>query len=265
MCTRVEGPKEPLRQDSVFWHSLWKSADSPKQGALFEVMKRTQNAYHYSVRKVKKYADLIRAQKLLEASETSSTALLLEMKKIKGSKKEKNDLPDNVGGANGEINIVEKFCEVYGDLYNSSGTDEAMEDIKRQLKDLINNSEGGRDEVIKITGSVVKEAACKLDPGKGDATEGYTSDALLNAPDILFDKLAMVYRSWMYHGTVSLNLLSCAFLPLLKSTLKDPSEINSYRAIAGSSLLLKLFDQVILLLRGHMMSSDPLQFGFKAG
>ena len=64
---------------------------------------------------------------------------------------------------------------------------------------------------------------------------------------------------------MSINFLACAFLPLLKSTQKTPAEVNSYRAIAGSSLLLKLFDQVVLLLWGHLMSSDPLQFGYKAG
>ena len=100
--------------------------------------------------------------------------------------------------------------------------------------------------------------------GKGDVSEGYTSDAILNAPDILFDQLALVYRSWLVHGTVTLNLLACAFLPLLKSSLKNPSEVNSYMAIAGSSLLLKLFDQVILLLWGPLLASDPLQFGYKA-
>ena len=121
------------------------------------------------------------------------------------------------------------------------------------------------NEVMKITGQVVKEAACKLKHGKGDVSEGYTSDAILHAPDILFDMLAKVYRSWLIHGTVTLNLLACAFLPLLKNSLKNPAEANSYRAIAGSSLLLKLFDQVILLLWGHLLSSDPLQFGYKAG
>ena len=99
---------------------------------------------------------------------------------------------------------------------------------------------------------------------KGDVSTSYTSDAILHAPDILFAMLARVYRSWIIHGTVSLNLLSCAFLPLLKNNLKNPAEVNSYRAIAGSSLLLKLFDQVILLLWGHIMTSDPLQFGYKA-
>jgi hypothetical protein len=60
-------------------------------------------------------------------------------------------------------------------------------------------------------------------------------------------------------------LLACAFLPLLKNSLKNPADVTSYRAIAGSSLLLKLFDQVVLLLWGHLLHSDPLQFGYKAG
>ena len=32
------------------------------------------------------------------------------------------------------------------------------------------------NELIFITGQVVKQAACKLKPGKGDVSEGYTSD-----------------------------------------------------------------------------------------
>ena len=97
-----------------------------------------------------------------------------------------------------------------------------------------------------------------MKPGKGDVSEGYTSDAILNAPDILFDQLALVYRSWLLHGTVTTSLLACSFLPLLKNSLKNPAETNSYRAIAGSSLLLKLFDQVILLLWGHLLAGDEL-------
>ena len=137
----------------------------------------------------------------------------------------------------------------------------SMLEIKTNVQNLIAESGSGEDEVVKINGSVVKEAACKMKPGKGDVSEGYTSDCILNAPDVLFEMLAMVYRSWLVHGTVSLNLLSCAFLPLLKNSLKNPAEVNSYRAIAGSSLLLKLFDQVVLLLWGHLLVSDPFQFG----
>ena len=90
------------------------------------------------------------------------------------------------------------------------------------------------------------------------------SDALKNASDLLFDQLGSVFRSRLYHGTVKPSLLACPFLPLLKSHLKDPSDPNSYRAIAGSSLILKSFELVVLLVWGHLLSSDSLQFGYKA-
>ena len=73
---------KPFREDSVFWHAVWRSAGCPIQGDLFENMKKSRNSYHYAVRKVKKKADMIRAQRFLEASEASSVDLLNEMKKI---------------------------------------------------------------------------------------------------------------------------------------------------------------------------------------
>ena len=79
-----------------------------------------------------------------------------------------------------------------------------------------------------------------MNPGKGDVSVSYTSDAILNAPDSFFNMMAQVFRT--------LSLLACAFLPLFKGGLKDPSKTDSYRAIAGASLLLKLFDNVVLLL-----------------
>ena len=67
--------------------------------------------------------------------------------------------------------------------------------------------DGSAMEVMKVT----SDSLMKL--GKGDA--------ILNGPDMLFDQLASVFRSWLVHGTVT-SLLDCAFLPLLKSALKDP-------------------------------------------
>ena len=61
---------------------------------------------------------------------------------------------------------MEKFCDVYEELYNSSGSEEALEEIKGQINDLIVGSDSGQSEVLKITGDVVKEAACKMKPGK---------------------------------------------------------------------------------------------------
>ena len=138
-----------------------------------------------------------------------------------------------------------------------------MVEIKSKLEEMIN--ENSVKEVKKVTAQVVKTACCKMKAGKNDVTEAYTSDALLHAPDYLFELLAAVFRSYLTHGTVTLQILSCAFLPLFKGGLKSPDKFDSYRAIAGASQLLKLFEYVILIVWGDLLTTDIMQFGFKAG
>ena len=124
---------EPLRQESLFWHAVWRSAGRPRNG-LHEAMKRTRYRYHHAVREVRKRAGEICARNLLEASENGNMELLKEMKRIKGCKKSKLDLPENVEGACGEVNIVEKFRDFYESVYNSSESNEALEHIKTKIR-----------------------------------------------------------------------------------------------------------------------------------
>ena len=138
-----------------------------------------------------------------------------------------------------------------------------MKIIKDNLKDLI--GAGSIEEVNKITGTVMKEACLRMKPGKADVSGSYTSSVFLNSPDLLFEELASIFRSYLIHGNVTLQLLSCAFLPLCKKGIKNPSLSSSYRTIAASSQLLKLFEYVILVLWGPSLDSDSMQFGFKRG
>ena len=68
----------------------------------------------------------------------------------------------------------------------------------------------------------------------------------------------------MLHGTVPHFILLCTLLPLVKDNLADTTSADKYRAIESGSLLLKLLDQVILLLEGDKLDTDPLQFGFQS-
>ena len=89
--------------------------------------------------------------------------------------------------------------------------------MKRVLDDLIGVA--AKDEVSKVTGAAVKEAVAKLKPNKTDVSGSFVSDALKNAPDLLHNLLATIFRSWLSHGSVTPSLLACSFLPLLKSSL----------------------------------------------
>ena len=53
---------------------------------------------------------------------------------------------------------------------------------------MANICEHSWDEVCKITGEVVKLAAVTMQKCKGDVTWSYTSDAIRNAPVLLFDR-----------------------------------------------------------------------------
>ena len=113
----------------------------------------------------------LRAKNLLSASETSSCQLLKEVKKIKGSKKDSHDLPDRVGGAVGENQIVDEFKKVYNALYNSSDTSNDMFNLKAKLAAEI--SEDSVVEANMITGAILKKAACTMEPKKSDISKSW--------------------------------------------------------------------------------------------
>ena len=253
---------EPFKVQSRYWGDVWLKEGRPSTGWLHGLYTRKKAQYHYAVRRAMAQCNRHRAENLLTVALQGDTALLKEMKVIKKGGGGPADLPDTVDGANGEEEIVAKFRSIYSALYNSAGTEDEMTTLFRNIEHLINP--GSLEEVARVTGSVVKLAVSKLKPQKSDVSSSFTSDALLHAPDILFDQLAAVFRSWLTHGHITPCLLACSFLPLLKSSLKDPANPGSYRAIAGSSLILKVFEKVVLLLWGHLLSSDSLQFGFKA-
>ena len=183
---------QPFQEDARFWHAIWISAGKPNKGDLHTAMARSRNQLHYAVMRTCRSEELQQSNNLFHASLTCDFELIKEMKKIKSGCRATTELTDNVVGAEGEFEIVEKFKEVYSALYNSAGTADEVATIKEKLQELIKND--SMDEVMRITGEKVKEA---------DVSGGFASDAILNGPDILFDQLACVDRSWCVHGTVT--------------------------------------------------------------
>ena len=253
---------EPRRQDAIHWHAIWISAGRPNKGALHSVMASTRNKYHYAIREVRRHTDTIRARRLWEANQSGPMDLIKEMKTVKASTKV-TKLTDTVEGKNSEEEIFEEFRKVYQELYNIEDDFNALEELKEAL-DIDVNIERSTEEIDKVTLSTVKEASKRLKARKGDVSGSYNSDLLKNCPDSFYEMLAAVFWSWLTHGTVTKSFLACAFLPLVKG-LKDPSLTASYRSVAGSSLILKLLDYVIIDIWGEQLASDSLQFGYKRG
>ena len=252
---------EPFRRESNTCYRTWLAAGKPRQGAEHEAKLHSHALFRHAVRRTKRAEKLHQAQGLFGAAMAGDLELFKEMRRVKSGKGQMEEMAETVDGVTGQQGVADTFAKLFDALYNSSGSEEEMVDLQTKIRGLV-LAEDSASEVNKMSAEVVKHAATTLKPHKMDVSQGFASDALLHGPDLLFGLLAQVFRSWLLHGTVTKSVLACAFIPLVKGS-KDPALSGSYRAIAGSSLLLKLFERCILLTWGDQLQSDSLQFGFK--
>ena len=141
---------------------------------------------------------------------------------------------DDISGA---PRITNHFKSLYENLYNEQN------EVNIEMKERIDRSVGSniwdaQDIVSLFTIDLVKSAVQKLKPDKSDVSGMFTSDCLKAAPDIFFERLAHLFRLFLVHGHVSLELLVCALCPIVKDPNGDISSSKNYRGIALSSLIL---------------------------
>ena len=247
----------PFRDDSLFWHQVWKSAGRPINTVLHSIMKRTRNIYHYQLKKIRKSEDLIRKNKLLYACVNGNGEIFTEIKKMRNFK------PAVASSMDGKKeNIANHFKEIYGDLYNSVEDMDNMFQLKNEIENRINFSQ--LTEVSKVTPDIVKEAASNLKDNKGDPTYSFSSDCLKNGPDKLYQLLSIAIKSFLLHGHITTFLLLATLIPLIKDKLASINSSKNYRSIAISSLVLKMIDWIVLLLYGETLGLDELQFAYQA-
>ena len=252
---------EPLRLQSNSCYRAWLAAGKPRQGEVHKARLSSHALFRHAVRRAKRSKKLHQAQGLFGAAMAGDIELFQEMRRVKSGKGQMEEMAETVDGVTGAQQVANTFADIFSTLYNSSGSEDEMVELQNRVRGLV-QAEDSAMEVVKMSAAVVKQAATSLKPHKMDVSQGFSSDALLHGPDLLFDLLALVFRSWLHHGTVTKSVLACAIIPLVKGS-KNPALSGSYRAIAGSSLLLKLFERCILLLWGDRLQSDSLQFGFK--
>ena len=80
---------------------------------------------------------------------------------------------------------------------------------------------------------------------------------------ILFEQLSTLFRIYLTHGYVSNILMLATLIPLIKDELGDNCSRNNYRSLAVSSLILKIFDCVIIILCSDKLAFDDLQFSYQ--
>ena len=227
---------EPYRQDALFWHAVWLSAGRPINSELHNVMKRTRNMYHLHIRKNKRVLDKMKSNRLLEACLNNQNGIFKEIKIMRNNKQ---SFPNNLDGK--DENIPQYFANKYENFYNSVDDSNDLLIVEESISQRIKNTD--TCEVLKKSSEIF-------------------SDYLINAPDILYQHLSDVIKTYITHGHLTQTLAIYTLLPMIKDKLCKASDSNNYRSIAISSVILKLLDWVILLYKDSL-HLDTLQFSYQ--
>ena len=91
----------------------------------------------------------------------------------------------------------------------------------------------------------------------------FNSDCIKRTPASLFQHLSLMMKCFLIHGHVSQVLLLATMVPLIRNKLGDSETSDNYRPIALSSVILKIFDWIALLLFGENLGFDDLQFNYQ--
>ena len=250
---------EPFKEQAEFWNFLWLEAGKPNLGEIFSIMKHTKSQYHYAVRRCKKAALKLKEDKMVECLLNGDTDLFNEVRKSRSSRKE---CATTIDGQLGAENISNHFRQQYETLYNQQKSEQDMKSILNDLNNSIHDSD--IMAVNSITENLVKDIIqSKIKPSKADALEYFNSDCLRNGPEELFQCVALLFQGLAVHGVMPDIMLYCAIIPIVKDPSGSLESSSNYRGIAISSLFLKIWDWIIIMLYGDALSSDELQFGFQ--
>ena len=249
---------KPFQKTVQFWFEIWRSCGKLKSGEVFNIMKKTKSQYHLAIRRVKRLENYLLNCKLLDGS--AKTDDIFE--NIKHTRKDLNKVTANVEGETGS-KAAEVFATKYRELFNSVEDSEKMEEIKESVENDI--AENEENAIGYVTEDVIREAIARLKTSKSDPCSSLNTDCFKEAPPILHSSLVQFYTACLIHNYVPGQILIAKIIPLLKDSNGDINATDNYRSIALSSIFLKIWDWVVLLLFGENLKSHELQFGFQKG
>ena len=249
---------DPVKDTAHFWHAIWKSAGKPINCHLHMIMKKTRNKYHLMIRKKKRLLERIKRDHMLQSCLDNKGDIFEDIKK---QRKCNHSFASMIDGHTDDI--PEYFASKNEKLYN--GIDDKENLLKLQYELETNIDDQSLDFVNRITTDTVKTVTLrKLRPGKTDVMLNLASDFFIHSPDRLFEILCICFKSYIVHAHVSNFLLISTLVPHIKDKLGDMTSSNNYRSIAISSLVMKIFDLVILSTFSEHLQLDDLQFSYQS-
>lgn len=238
---------------------LWRTHGSPKQGTVYEIMKRTRAIFKLLLRKCKIDKDNNVADSLAQKFLTKSNKDFWSDIRKECNNKSKVSA-NTINGVSGKENICEEWCKHYKDLLNTCTDFNLKEEVLSRI-----NSNCVKESVsdILFTNDEVVLAIKAMKTGKSPGIDGLSCEHYIYANDKLHDLLRTFINAAIIHGYIPGKVLETVLVPIIKDKKGIVTNKDNYRPIAIANVASKIVEMLILLKYENYLTSSENQFGFK--
>ena len=236
---------------------LWQSHNKPKQGYIFDLMKRAHASFKYALRHSKAAESRNRADAL------ARKFLQKDPKDFwKHIKKINNDtshiLASTVVGSTGEQEIAKMWQSHYNFLLNSNNEAQFQQCVTSQVDALTL-----KDASISFDSRQVQSAIHRLKTGKSPGLDGISGEHYKFADTRINCLLSLLFNSMLRHSYLPPSLMESVIVPIIKDKRGDITSKDNYRPIALTCLTSKILEFLILDECENQLLTTDHQFGFK--
>ena len=115
---------------------------------------------------------------------------------------------------------------------------------------------------LYLTWPQMLDVMSKLKLGKSSASFVKAEHIIYGSPKLAWH-LHLLFNAMVQHSYVPYEFLNGVISPLIKDSEGDHSDPQNYRGLTLGVVFSFLFEHALLLKVGHMLETDPLQFGYK--
>ena len=253
-----------LKRESIDAYNLWENAGKPSSGVLFDLKKSAHYRYKIYLRRCQKEQQTEKSDLMHEhLLDTNYKQFWKSWKSLHGSA---FNNPIRIDGHFKDEDVANCFADSFETVYKSNDTTRVLE-LGSKFDDLYVNycNQHDNDDIRGhfITWSDMLDIVCKMKTGKSAAGFIRYEHILYGSPKLLCH-LHILYNALIQHGYVPYEFLNGVISPIVKNPEGDVSSTENYRGITLSVVFASLFEHIILNKIAHLLTSDHLQYGYKA-
>ena len=253
-----------LKRESIDAYTLWDTNGRPSSGSIFEIKKNAHYRYKLRLRQMQNQFYQSQNDCLHDhLLDRNSARFWQSWKSIHGSG---HNVATRIDGHFRDNDIANAFADSFCSVYQSNDQERVSElkskfDITYQA--FYNEHVDDDISCHFISWDNMLNAVESIKAGKSAAGFIRYEHILHGSPKLLVH-LHILYNSLIQHGYVPQDFLSGIITPVVKDAEGDISSTANYRGLTLSVVFASLFEYAILTKIGHLLTTDYLQFGYKA-